>query len=94
MPAPAPNPAPCAERASPCTLHPMAPPTLSIYPPPYPVHPPPPNPVHIPPQPCPLVQSEPARPEQVQMYAVLKDDPDLAHVFEDVMKNGPSIMTK
>ena len=58
-------------------------------------------PMPIGPQPCqpqpptlPLVQSEPARPEQVQMYAVLKDDPDLAHVFEDVMKNGPSIMTK
>ncbi len=35
-----------------------------------------------------------ATPENAEKYAFLKDDPDLAHVWEDVQKSGPVALQK
>jgi hypothetical protein len=44
------------------------------------------------PSPCQAAQQGPAADPAV--YAALKDDPDLKHVFEDVNNNGPAALQK
>ncbi len=39
---------------------------------------------------CLCVQNNMAAPQAAETYAALKDDPDMKHVFEDVVANGPA----